>query len=300
MPAQSMVGCKRKANGSRHRNNNEDSDDDAMPLKKTPKINGKIPNPRLIELRKHTNANEFTARTEMVVDRLTKAHRVKRLSVQDFEQPDFEELVGRLDAATTAVEVEEVLARLHTAIFLEHGSVLDKLRVSLTTVAERADKMTRELEAAELEPRSGGYNDFYESNRLEVAKVTDVYRTMLKNWSAVLEGTRPSITILEQRYPKTSGLFRRTPAFTTWDKRIAWVCKDMTRARESIEGHYQYDVQSPTGQKPKETWQQRREFLGDPLTTLVVDLYRALCESYEATFAAAVKLAPSTFSHPGW
>ncbi|KAK5685963.1 hypothetical protein LTS10_002076 [Elasticomyces elasticus] len=298
-----MIGCKRRANGSRHRNHNEDSDDD-RPLRKTPKINGKTPNLRLIELRKHVdelfdNANEFTARTEMVVDHLNKAHRVKRLSVQDFDQSEFPELVQRLGDATKPVEVEEILAGLHAATFLEHAGVLDSLRSGLRHVAEQADKMAREFEA-ELDPISGSYNDWYASNSLEVAKVTDIYHSMLKGWSVLLAETKPSVEILEQRYPKTPSFLRSSPAYTTWEERIAWVREDMSRARKSIEARYLYDVQSPTSQEPKEKWQKRREFIGDPLTILVVDLYKALGESYEATFATAVKLAPSTFSHPGW
>ncbi|KAK3642063.1 hypothetical protein LTR56_010934 [Elasticomyces elasticus] len=299
------IGGKRKANGSRYRNDNEDSDDD-QPMSKKPKSEDKTPKARFVQLRAHVddlfdNAIEFTAQTQMVVEHLNKSHRVKRLSIRDFGRMDFVEAVGRLSDITAPADVDETRTDLHTAIFLEHGIIFDTLRVGLTGIAERADKVLRALEIVQPEAEAASRNS-HGANIVAVTKMVEVYRSMLKDCSSLLAETHPAIEVVEQRYPNNQkhDSTRSTQRYGTWETRIVEVWKRMDDVSRVIRTSHESDVKRPTSQKPEITWHRRRVLLEAPLALVMMDLYQALGESYEAAFAAALELAPKVFAHPGW
>ncbi|KAK5716537.1 hypothetical protein LTR15_009428 [Elasticomyces elasticus] len=305
MPVNTNIGGKRKANGSRYRSDNEDSDDD-QPMSKKPKSEDKTPNPRFIQLRAHVddlfdNATEFTAQTQMVVEHLNKSHRVKRLSIRDFGRTDFVEAVGRLSDITAPADVDETRTDLHTAIFLEHGIIFDTLRIGLTGIAERANKVLRALEIVQPEAEAAS-RDSHGANIVAVTKMVEVYRSMLKDCSSLLAETHPAIEVVEQRYPKKQkhDSNRSTQRYGTWENLIAEVSKKMDDMPRVIRTAVEFDVKKPGPLTPEIKWHRRRAFIEAPLALVVMDLYQALGESYEAAFAAALELAPKVFAHPGW
>ncbi|KAK3616653.1 hypothetical protein LTR56_018830 [Elasticomyces elasticus] len=305
MPVNTNIGGKRKANGSRYRSDNEDSDDD-QPMSKKPKSEDKTPNPRFVQLRAHVddlfdNATEFTAQTQMVVEHLNKSHRVKRLSIRDFGRTDLVEAVGRLSDITAPADVDETRTDLHTAIFLEHGIIFDTLRIGLTGIAERANKVLRALEIVQPEAEAAS-RDSHGANIVAVTKMVEVYRSMLKDCSGLLVETHPAIEMVKQRFPEKQkfDLVRINQGYGTWDRRIAGLRKQLDDAPRVIKTRHESDIKKPARQKPEIMWYQRRALIEAPLALVVMDLYQALGESYEAAFAAALELAPKVFAHPGW
>ncbi|KAK5685960.1 hypothetical protein LTS10_002073 [Elasticomyces elasticus] len=261
---------------------------------------------RLAVLSQHSevlldHACDFTDLTELVLGSLDTTYRVKRLSIEEFGPPeDYENLVDQLMAASEPSEVSEVGKMLRIAIFIDAGILVNKLRLGLTGLAEKADEMGHKLDATVprtvAEGFAGGHGAVAELDSSK-RKVIEIYYDLLESFCSLLAETKPCLELLEDQFAEEPGTSKMDDHVKNSRERSDCIRRVMKESQLRIEQIAQKGLMGAEPEQFHEEWMRIRRTLGGPLARAVIDEYPEVSEAYEAVFVTAAKLAPEVFEH---
>ncbi|KAK4960489.1 hypothetical protein LTR10_003385 [Elasticomyces elasticus] len=227
----------------------------------------------LAGLEKHENAlfdqaHELARRVAALMQKLNEGHRLPRLSIEEYGQPDFDELITAAKALPRdAVERREMFRRVREAILVQLAAVPHKIRRGLVEICESMQKPLEEIRdvmgAAETLEDAG-----FES-------------------SEAVEKCCRTLRHLKHNATKLYGRFLQD---------LAKLVAEFEVAKQELELHYLAQL--------GDEQQHRHTRAGYSSAAILVGHiqtdYDEMQLVYEAAFAAAAMLSPATFAYESW
>ncbi|KAK5697739.1 hypothetical protein LTR17_023856 [Elasticomyces elasticus] len=255
----------------------------------------------LVDLREQVkvmseHAYDCTDLTVMVLGALDNTYRIKRLSIDEFERPDFEYLLSQLLAAPASQDLSGMVSWLRVAVFIDAGILANKLRLGLMSLAEHVDGKTYEASLSMPPPTFAEDGASAGLGRSE-SKVTEIYQGLLETFATLLAEIRPALALLEDQFEEEPDAILLDQNIDEWTKRSTYIQEIMGAAKGRIEQIVHKKPQEIDHEQVREKWRRVRRTLGGLFARAVIAAYARLEEAYEYVRNTAEEFAPATFEH---